>query len=463
MDRKSRTVFRALALLLAVAVVGSVASCGGGGGDPIVRPSPPPPPPPPPPTSTLYGAGAFSTNDLCGAVGLIGTGFGSAAAAQSALRPLCGTSARNLASEMSATPNPCSVFAFVDCAAIVAGRNVDTGRCVSVGRSRSTTSAARAFATQECRNILGASARCEVIAASCATGSAPPVGIFRPTTTIQQPSHGIPQNQVGSEFGRTSTTGRSFTLSCSNDVVFSDSGTVVLPSVDVVNLPAEAGTVTFEYDAIDIPDRFVVEMGGSVRVDTRYVGTTRTVSEINAVLAHYGFQQTTQSSIISPGSGSRSFQKGTGSTSAIVRIYAPLTGTAWNVRLRFQSATCPGSGTTTPPPPPQGAPEIVFETNDACNDGRDVSMRFSYYQGSQFINWATRPRVAGGSNTVTRVDCNFSNVDRVCYGARLDLGGGQHWVWGHDIDRSRGCTNCCYSCPTSGTVTRVLNFGCPTS
>ena len=152
---------------------------------------------------------------------------------------------------------------------------------------------------------------------------------------------GINPGQVGNEFGRTSTTGRILNLSCSDDVVFSDQGNLVLPSVDVVALPAAAGTVTLEYDAFSIPDRFVVEIGGQVAIDTRYVGSsTYTVSQVNSVLASYGFRQTTQPSIITPGSGSQSFQKPSGSTSAVVRVYAPLTGTAWSVTLKFTGASC---------------------------------------------------------------------------------------------------------------------------
>ena len=166
----------------------------------------------------------------------------------------------------------------------------------------------------------------------------------------QPPPGGVGSGQVGQEFGRTSTSGRTFNLTCTNDVVFEHSGNVVLPSVEVVTLPAAAGTITFEYDAYDIPDRFVVELGGRVVVDTRYVGTSRSVAEVNAVLTRYGFTPTSQARIISPGSGSRSFQKPAGVSSAIVRVYAPLTGTAWNVTLKFSGSSCPGGST---PPPPQ--------------------------------------------------------------------------------------------------------------
>ena len=162
-----------------------------------------------------------------------------------------------------------------------------------------------------------------------------------PAPTSPPGFDGVNPDQVGDEFGQRSTTGRSFGLTCTNDVVFSNAGTVVLPSVDIVALPTEAGTITLEYDAYDIPDRFVVEVDGRIAIDTRYVGSSSyTVSEVNDVLRRYGFQQTTQSRIITPGRGTTTFQKRAGSTSAVVRIYAPLPGTQWKVTLRFTGGSC---------------------------------------------------------------------------------------------------------------------------
>ena len=182
------------------------------------------------------------------------------------IEDLCNTRSRALAAQSGVTPDSCNSFAFSDCAAIAAGIN-SSRRCVSLGRRGATTSAANTTALQECRTLLGTTAQCDVIASGCATGAAPPVGIWRPpssSTPVQPPTRppaGTPVNsvgrdRVGDEFGRTSTTGRTLALSCTSPVVFSNAGTVALPSVDIVTLPAEAGTVTFEYQAFDIPDRF---------------------------------------------------------------------------------------------------------------------------------------------------------------------------------------------------------------
>ena len=337
MNRKTRSRLRALIVVLAAAVVGGVAGCGGGGGDTMVRPSPPP--------QQLYGAAAYASNDNCESIGLIGTQFSSATAAEQATRTRCDSDAQTLAAQSGATTNACTAFAFDSCAAIAAGMN-DSRRCVATGQRGGSTSAAGSAALQNCRENLGATGQCEVIAAGCATGAPPSVGVWRPSSgPTQPPDDGVDRSLVGDEFGTQSTTGRSFSVTCTDDVYFEHAGNVVLPSVDIVRLPAEAGTVTLEYDAYDIPDRFVVEVDGQIRIDTQYVGSSSyTVSQVNTVLDHYGFRRTTQSSIHTPGRGSRSFQKSAGSTSAVVRIFAPLEGTAWEVRLKFQGSSCPGDG-----------------------------------------------------------------------------------------------------------------------
>ena len=106
-------------------------------------------------------------------------------------------------------------------------------------------------------------------------------------------------------------------------------------------------------------------------------------------------------------------------------------------------------------------PKIIFETDDRCNDGRDVEMRFSYFSGSRFINWASSLRIARGANTVTEVNCNYSNVDRVCYGAQIK---GTNWYWGHGTDGTqRPRSNNCWSCPSSGETRIQLDFYCPSN
>ena len=533
-----------LALAFAGVLAATLSACGGGGGGgdgPITSPP-----------TTRYGGMSYALGANCQyAVGNFVTLASSASSAESGARRGCTLLAQSAAAG-GATPT-CTVGSFQQCGAIGVGRN-SAGRCNLRGHVRSSASAARSATIQHCQSKLGSSANCEVLASACASGG-PDSGTWRPPSGGGggNGGGGVDRGQVGNEFGTTSTSGRNWNLTCSSDVVFSNSGNVVLPSVEVVALPSEAGTVTLEYNAYDIPDRFVVEVGGRVMIDTQYVGTSNSVAEVNAILNRYGFTPTSQASIISPGDGSRSFPKAAGVTSAVVRVYAPLEGTAWEVTLKFAGSSCPsgggnGGGTPTNGAPQAAAartlsgnvgsswtwtraelesafsdpdgdtltyratsnlaavasasisssglrieanaagtatisvtatdpgglratwritvtvnqpqtPEIVFQTNDSCNDGRDVLMSFSYYRGNTFVNWAAQNRVAGGANTTTTVNCKFSNVNQVCYGARIQ---GANWYWGHDLDRSERCTNCCWTCtPSIGSRRVTLNFDCP--
>ena len=278
------------------------------------------------------------------------------------------------------------------------------------------------------------------------------------TTTVPPPVFdGIGSNQVGNEFGRTPTTGRTnLNLTCTDDVVFENQGTVVLPSVDVVALPSEAGTVTLEYNAYSIPDRFVVEAGGRVVIDTQYVGSSNSVAEVNAVLNHYGFTPTSQAVIISPGRGSTSFQKSAGITSAVVRIYAPLPGTEWRVTLKFAGGSCTGPGS--------GSGSVSGSITDGCNDGFDIQYRFYQYSRRSGSNaWDVSSRVGvwpgGGQVWITSglgqqsqphgLSCTPGYG--VCYGASRRNSNNTSY-WGTGIDGDNQCTDCCVTCPQTGDV-----------
>ena len=360
-----RTLMAALACVALVALT----SCGGGGtgsGPPVTVV-----PPNSTPTQLYYGAlSATISADRCSVAFGVAVDRTSKSDAESTAVNLCrsnGGRERDCAEYVLEFGNKYSDGH--ECVALVYGNSANSTGCplrtLEAGYGNSITSAVSDALSKcdakgyVCSHISGSNGD---LAVGCATGNALRnafSGVFTPDTPPSQPpSNAIPSNQVGNEFGTTSTSSRPHNLSCGNDVVFSHAGTVVLPSVDIVSLPQEAGTVTFDYEAYQIPDRFVVQMGGQIVVDTQYVGTSRSVAEVNQVLRHYGFQPTTQASIISPGRGSRSFQKPAGVTSAIVRVYAPLTGTRWEVEMKFSSNTCPGSGggVQLPPEPTRSKP-----------------------------------------------------------------------------------------------------------
>ena len=340
-----------LALAFAGVLMVTLSACGGGGGGgdgPVVSPQP----------TTRYGGMSYALGANCSfAVGNIVTLSSSASDAESGARRGCISLAQSLAAG-GRTPT-CSSNSFPQCAAIGVGRN-SAGRCNLRGHVRSSASAARSAAIQHCQSELGSSANCEVLASACASGG-PDGGTWRPPSGGGggNGGGGVDRGQVGNEYGTTSTSGRNWNLTCSSDVVFSNSGNVVLPSVEVVALPSEAGTVTLEYDSKSIPDRFVVVLGGRVVIDTQYVGHQNTVQDVNAVLTRYGFTPTSQASIISPGRGSRSFSKAAGVRSTVVRVYAPLEGTAWDVTLKFAGSSCPSGGGNGGGTPTNRAPQAI--------------------------------------------------------------------------------------------------------
>ena len=134
-------------------------------------------------------------------------------------------------------------------------------------------------------------------------------------------------------------------------------------------------------------------------IDTQYVGTSNSVAEVNAILNRYGFTPTSQASIISPGGGSRSFQKSAGVTSAVVRVYAPLTGTAWEVTLKFSGSSCQstGPGPSTPVEdvnvtiPASCARQVQVCVRDhQCEDGDQIRVSLNgsvIFSGELFNAW----------------------------------------------------------------------------
>lgn len=94
----------------------------------------------------------------------------------------------NLVASLGGGPTSlsCTQSAFDNCAAVAVGQN-SARRCNIRGHVRNTLSAARAATLQECRDRLGASADCRVLAAACASGG-PDSGTWRPSTPSPSPS-----------------------------------------------------------------------------------------------------------------------------------------------------------------------------------------------------------------------------------------------------------------------------------
>ena len=107
-------------------------------------------------------------------------------------------------------------------------------------------------------------------------------------------------------------------------------GGVAYPQVDVVDLGSATGIVTLDFNAIGIPDKFIVEFDGVEVINTGYRGNASNQTQLNAALANLGLPSET---IQSPASGTATFNKTTATTTATVKVFAPLPGTGWNYTL----------------------------------------------------------------------------------------------------------------------------------
>ncbi len=107
-----------------------------------------------------------------------------------------------------------------------------------------------------------------------------------------------------------------------------------------VELGSGTGTVVLNYQAYTIPDKFVVYYDGNTVINTGYRGNaTSWQSRLSDELLSRGWPDET---IQGPGRGSASFEKTTTNSIAIVEVWGPLGGTAWEFEL-----TCP-PGSITP-------------------------------------------------------------------------------------------------------------------
>jgi len=113
------------------------------------------------------------------------------------------------------------------------------------------------------------------------------------------------------------------------------SGAQVFPRTITVALGAGTGTITLNYQAYNVPDKFVVTFDGAVVIDTGYRGRSSYQSQLNSELASRGYPAET---IQGTGSGSMTFNKTSATTSATVDVYGPLPDTAWELTL-----SCPPS------------------------------------------------------------------------------------------------------------------------
>lgn len=411
--------FLGLAVAGGLAVI--LAACGGGG--PLL-------------TTHYAGVGTVLGERCAYAVGVVTTRSGSASNAESLARQTCERTATTAAA--GAARSSCRVDAGTECAAVAVGIN-SSRMCGIFTEGSGSLGNAQSSALRDCRSELGSTANCEVLVSGCPSGS-PSTSVWRPSTPSPSPSPSPtpspspspqPGNMLPSEPTRT-TAPQASGSDWSGVEVAGAGGTAYVSALN-----RRSGTIRFQagtwfepkdgkYQRMIITQSTSVPPGQVVRIPTACM----------------------QAGNPAPANGARFFSNPKQTSGSIQQCQARCLSGGQSVQ------SCVWGCENQPN-------EIVFRTDDRCNDGRSVDMRFAYAQssssGAQFVNWATGVLVAGGVDTVTRVSCNVSGADTVCYGARID---GTNRYFGQDVDGTQRCTDCCYRCPDSGRRVVDLPFGC---
>lgn len=103
------------------------------------------------------------------------------------------------------------------------------------------------------------------------------------------------------------------------------------PTLLNVNLGAATGNVTLNFDARAIPDKFEVWFDGVKVIDTGYRGSSEKYqTALDNALALRGLPSET---IAGVGLGTANFNKTTTTQTALVKVYAPLEETLWDITL----------------------------------------------------------------------------------------------------------------------------------
>lgn len=116
---------------------------------------------------------------------------------------------------------------------------------------------------------------------------------------------------------------------CPEPVQFA--GGVVFPAYYTVDLGTELGEVTMNFEAYNVPDKFIINWSGSTVANTGYRGSQGQQNNLDIALAS---QNVAPENIVGQGGGTVSFYKNTAyPNTATVEVYAPLSSTAWVVTV----------------------------------------------------------------------------------------------------------------------------------
>jgi len=111
-----------------------------------------------------------------------------------------------------------------------------------------------------------------------------------------------------------------------------------------INLGSATGTVTIEYEAYSIPDKFVFTWNGNTYTSgsgngtgAGFVGSQSYLSDLQATAGNSSATITSLSNTTSKGRGTITFNKTTSSSTSNMQVSAPLGNTGW-----WFSVSCPG-------------------------------------------------------------------------------------------------------------------------
>ena len=111
---------------------------------------------------------------------------------------------------------------------------------------------------------------------------------------------------------------------------YSYTGGEKFPTLLSINLGTGTGTVTLNFNAKNVPDKFEVWFDGVKVIDTGYRGLATEQTNLDNALALRGLPSET---IAGVGIGTANFNKTTNTEVALVKVYAPLEGTSWDLTL----------------------------------------------------------------------------------------------------------------------------------
>lgn len=161
------------------------------------------------------------------------------------------------------------------------------------------------------------------------------------------------------------------------------SGGQSFPAEFEVVLGDEEGVVVLHYEAYDVPDKIQVWDGDTKLADSGYVGSPSYQVELNESLASRGLPLET---ITSGGAGALMFQKTANvSPTVVVRVFAPLPGTAWRVTMNC----------------PEDSPIVFTAGPNRFNSGATGGgINVIFGEGSTVFSYSTAPSYGYFSRSV---------------------------------------------------------------